>query len=270
MSSYKIFRSKLIILFLLTSSSIVCFAKSEIEIKSGSIENYQTQVELLDLGDELIFKINILNDLIWSKILGENELRNNQLKSGIIKKLSKIYPTAEYTLRVQKQLKHPFFKKHEFYFIDSSYSSRIGSRPAFTLAFNRQNNHVYNFQHYEWEITKLIFDGIKKEDIKNFNEILKNEKVKIETLDEAIDICVLFVNIAYESMLGKIMLNTESVKINHMDKIKDNFKPPSFIEYNSKYKINLFCERLGYSFSQWEFEVFKNGRINLVSMREIH
>lgn len=247
---------------------INCFAGIEKEIRSGYIHNYKSQIEIFDLDDTIVFGIEDLNDIIYSAILGKNEVIGNDLKINIKKNLEQVFYN-DYNIRFQKQLNHPLIKNILFYFIDSRLIRGIDDRPSFTLAIDKAKNRIYKFQHYEGEITKLIFDGVKKSDIKDFNKILKDEKIKISTVEQALDVCVLFINIAKHSMLGKVMFNTEKIENEYVDKIKNKFKPPSFAEYKDKYRIKFICDRRGYLFYEWEFEVYKSGRINLIYMKEI-
>ncbi len=242
---------------------------SEKEIRSGLIQNYHTQVEMIDLDDTVVFKIDELNDVILSKLFGHNEKINNQLKNRIIKKLYQVYLNNEWIIRFPRQLAHPLLRNYKFYYVDS-YTLRTGTRPEFTLVLDKTKNKVYNFQRYDFESADVIFDGIKKSDIKNFNKILKSEKVKISTVEQALDICMFFANVAKHSMLGEIIFNIDEVEKKYVtNKLEDHFIQPSFNEYKDKYRIKFISANEGILFYEWTFDVFKNGRIDLIFMERI-
>ncbi len=79
-----------------------------------------------------------------------------------------------------------------------------------------------------------------------------------------------FANVAKHSMLGGIIFNIDEVEKKYVtNKLEDHFIQPSFNEYKDKYRIKFISANEGILFYEWTFDVFKNGRIDLIFMERI-
>lgn len=175
-----------------------------------------------------------------------------------------------------------FFKKKKW--LDSYIIKRI------ILANFIKNHHIFGlepFRHYELYDYHSVFvvekyGGIYKfekteKDIKFFNKMIREEKIKVLNPSLALDICMLYIKMSshpdesliedfvsiedlFEKLYGKM-------KKEMLNMLKHPLHGPLYIHLSNKYQVKFFTSP---TMIGWHFEVNKNGEIRLINMFNVY
>jgi hypothetical protein len=286
---------KISIIFLLFSC-LFCLDKFDNKKKTIEIERYQSKVRTLDLDiwiNRDIFELDL-------KKLDKDEIIAKRIRLNMKKYIEshKQYGFPE-LICISKQLFMPFIKNFKFFYISGNKDSPFKSIPKFILAISRDKNIVYRFGRLEVEPEKKLFSKIKISDIKHFNKLIKNEEIKVTNNECALDICSFFTKLAYSidtevifsvnqieerfmrvfrkksdskeiiSRFGEISRKKIDIK-ERIEKLSSIITPPSFDEKKMKFRIKFFAFSYSTLIREWHFDVFRNGKINLIEIKDIY
>ncbi|HPT40639.1 MAG TPA: hypothetical protein PLQ44_03520 [Candidatus Paceibacterota bacterium] len=248
------------LIFLIVSSSLLLADK---KCSSGTVDSIIKKYKIVRINS-LVFPLEqteyVFNNLVYDLVKLDTNLINQ-----IQKELLAIFKSNKGILiKISKYLVADNMCKIKFIEISSYQTKGIGTSADIVLSVDEKNKKVVRYGRYDFEKTKLRFNMIRERDIENYNKGLKKNKVKIQSINDALNLCLVFVNIAYAQISSEIVFDSNIVDKKIKEKILFKIRRPEYVEYPNKYFINFYCvSESGFLISFWNFEVFKNGEINL-------
>lgn len=249
------------------------------ETEWKKIERYKTGIEV---------RGGILEIYPQKKEVIPKEIRNN-LSSKYIKeyffvdesdyiKLVKFFKNKKYedTFVISKIVIADFIKNYSMFYIENPFHMTF--HMPFVYAVEKKGKEIHRFRKAEIEVEPVIFDKIKLSDIKFFNKMMKKEKIKVKDPTLALDICILFVKMAF-MIDNELIRYPEEIEKYFEEKyqedkekmlklIKSVVHPPLYKKTKNGFEIRFIT---GFPFIyDWHFAVNKNGEIKLMRMCSVY
>jgi len=245
------------------------------ETRWEKIEGYKSMIEI----EEFDFPIDIETEITEKEIeewLAGNEPINDREYLALYKYFRE-FPIYKYP-SVMKIVRVDYIKKYRLFWIESV-PAPIDHNPPMVFSVSRDGKEIHRFGRAEFEIEPLIFDRIKKSDIKFFNKMMKKEKIKVEDPVFALDICMLFVKIAFwvelEVVKDKSQLERNfeikfgEKKEEEFSKLRKLVHAPLYRKKGNVYELIFFTSITHYFIHEWHFEISTKGQIKLIGFNII-
>lgn len=256
-------QEKRISLLLLFITILPSFTFAAGIINMGTADSIERKYKIIEVPS-LVFPLDqaeyVLNNLM-QKYLNTD----TAMVKKINEELSNTFKNnKDVLMKISKYLVFDDFPNTKFLEINSHYTKGLGPSVDIVLCIDETSKKVVRYKGYDFEKTKLTFNLIKEKDVDNFNKMIKVNKLKFQSINEILNLCVVFINIVYSQMPSEVVFS-----VNHInEKLRERFQPivskPKYREYSNKFFIELYSvSESGYLISLWNFEVFKNGKIKI-------
>ncbi len=236
------------------------------------INQLKSSLKIKEIGNDIVFDENVYQELSDDDFDEYNVLNleeHKRLSSYVTKNIGYKYNSPQ----IYKAITANFIKKHKIVIIDETFTYQVSHVPLLIFIIERNTKNIHRLGKFETEEQDREM-GIDKDIIVVINEILKKEKIKVNSPYMALEICRLALLLdrleIEEVVFNKISLNSKfrvienEIRKSVKEKYLNSLNIPMFIVAKKYYLINFNTYNINCNvpcFEHWIFKVNKNGKI---------